>query len=650
MATTIINNIFLVNAPAGSGKTTKIKSMIINDRIKHPQNNILCITYTKRAAEELKMDIESEDIHISTIHSFLNQFLKNYFRKKEIIDLYFEVYNDQIQKSISNEEEKESITRKNQRYIDKYDDLSLELVKINVDQIYYNETSYTHLYYGGLSHDDLLAFSALLFNRFPKIKKRLTQKYQEIFIDEYQDTASSVLKMFYDAVIESDSNLYFLGDKMQQIYSNYDGTFEEEYKRLNRSINLETNYRSIPDIVTLLNNIYNDKNYEQKYLEENKTLEPKHAPRVIITNDIESRLKVEKENYPDALLLYLLNQQRFDSLGAGQLFLYTKRLKKYSNNNQPSAVDVMTDNTNENTDYLYKLLFMIEEILTYYTNSNMGRIIYHIRSNKKIFNSGKSNITNQKDINELKISLNKLSTEYRKDVKISEFLETIKEDTLFNASYIDEIDQEYVNVLNMKLGQFRSLKVYLDNPRVSTQHGVKGESHDSVFFIAADSKHPPFVYMYKFLELWTKVNLTLESLESFYYEYTLWIDETVNKMGCKASYINKSILKENKEYLDERINELCAHFGENPIFLNLCIDEYSNFLENTTVTNIKKCFNKNKVYAVLSAFRLFYVGCSRARKNLTIFIERSNIESFYDDITLKLENIGFDIEDDTIIN
>ena len=54
MATKIVDNIFLVNAPAGSGKTTKIKSMIVNHKIKHPFDNILCITYTTRAAEELK--------------------------------------------------------------------------------------------------------------------------------------------------------------------------------------------------------------------------------------------------------------------------------------------------------------------------------------------------------------------------------------------------------------------------------------------------------------------------------------------------------------------------------------------------------------------------------------------------------------------
>ena len=92
---------------------------------------------------------------------------------------------------------------------------------------------------------------------------RLTQKYQSIFIDEYQDSAASVLRMFYKACLNTKSNLYFLGDKMQQIYKNYDGSFEEELKTLNTDIKLDINHRSIPDIVSVLNNIYNDKGFKQ---------------------------------------------------------------------------------------------------------------------------------------------------------------------------------------------------------------------------------------------------------------------------------------------------------------------------------------------------------------------------------------------------
>ncbi len=48
-----VKNCFLINAPAGSGKTTQIKTMIRQFIIESPNDNILCITYTNRAADEL---------------------------------------------------------------------------------------------------------------------------------------------------------------------------------------------------------------------------------------------------------------------------------------------------------------------------------------------------------------------------------------------------------------------------------------------------------------------------------------------------------------------------------------------------------------------------------------------------------------------
>ena len=55
-----VKNCFLINAPAGSGKTTQIKSMVGRFLLDNPKDNILCITYTKRAANELVNDLKSE--------------------------------------------------------------------------------------------------------------------------------------------------------------------------------------------------------------------------------------------------------------------------------------------------------------------------------------------------------------------------------------------------------------------------------------------------------------------------------------------------------------------------------------------------------------------------------------------------------------
>lgn len=62
-----VKNCFLINAPAGSGKTTQIKSMVRKFMQENPRDNILCITYSNRAAEELARDFDSEHIFIGTI-------------------------------------------------------------------------------------------------------------------------------------------------------------------------------------------------------------------------------------------------------------------------------------------------------------------------------------------------------------------------------------------------------------------------------------------------------------------------------------------------------------------------------------------------------------------------------------------------------
>ncbi len=95
--------------------------------------------------------------------------------------------------------------------------------------------------------------------------------------------------------------------------------------------------------------------------------------------------------------------------------------------------------------------------------------------------------------------------------------------------------------------------------------------------------------------------------------------------------------------MNKKILELLNYFSGNEIFINLCVNDYRNYLEKGTVGNVKKCFNENIVYGVISAYRLFYVGCSRARKNLTIFIDKSKIESFSKIFISKLESIGFEV-------
>lgn len=71
MANGVEENVFLVNAPAGSGKTTWIRQQVEHYLLNNPKDNVLCITYTNRAAEELGKDLDNNRVYFGTIHSFI---------------------------------------------------------------------------------------------------------------------------------------------------------------------------------------------------------------------------------------------------------------------------------------------------------------------------------------------------------------------------------------------------------------------------------------------------------------------------------------------------------------------------------------------------------------------------------------------------
>jgi len=436
---------------------------------------------------------------------------------------------------------------------------------------------------------------------------------------------------------------------MQQIYKNYDGSFEEKLPTLNKSIVLNINHRSVPRIIDILNNLYNDNTYKQNP-EPGKTYpEPDHAPRVIICDNISQTLESEKVKFPKALELYLLNQKRFDAIGSGNLYRQLSRMDKYSFVNKYSAVDVLTDNSNENADILMRLLFSVDQVAHFYEVRNLGGIVQLLRKSSKLFAKEAVTITRHDDKKRMSDLLKIIIDKYNdvgQQCAISEVIDSLKGTGLVRSEYIDAITEsgEYSNVLTVKISEFRAIAEYLLIPNVSTQHGVKGESHDTVFFIAEDNNTQPVVHMYSFFKLWSSINISLNSFETFYYEYSNWINETTKHLGFKLSAINSQLHTQHEQYLKTRILELIDNFKDNQIFNQLCKQSYDKYLSNANVTNAKDCFKESQAYGALCAYRLFYVGCSRARRNLTIFIEKNKISSYSDDLVKKLNSAGFAVE------
>ena len=180
---------------------------------------------------------------------------------------------------------------------------------------------------------------------------------------------------------------------------------------------------------------------------------------------------------------------------------------------------------------------------------------------------------------------------------------------------------EYQKVLDIEMKEVSNLANYLSMPHISTQHGVKGESHTSVIFVASDNVNTPNVRMYPFFELWSKLEFSLPQFEELFYSYSKIIEEVEKELGMKVSKLtaethNKN--EKNKTILNKYSKQVLEKYQENLLFEALCKEDFITYLKKPNVKNVKKIFKITEIEGILTAYKLFYVGCSRARKNLII--------------------------------
>ena len=85
-------------------------------------------------------------------------------------------------------------------------------------------------------------------------------------------------------------------------------------------------------------------------------------------------------------------------------------------------------------------------------------------------------------------------------------------------------------------------------------------------------------------------------------------------------------------------------YRDNKLFEALLKDDFIAYLAKSTVGNAKNIFKISKIEGILTAYKLFYVGCSRARKNLVIVVDETKINKFENEFKAKLISIGFEIQ------
>ena len=273
----------IVFAGAGSGKTRtltyRIAYMIMHSKI--PPYNILAITFTNKATNEMRdrlksfIDVDASKVTISTFHSLCAMILR-----REITALGyrkdFSIVDEEDQLKVITEVIKEmGLEKSKARHYQKeinYNKCFMippkeagdpELVKIH--ERYEDKMLEENL----LDFEDLLIKVYELFNTNEEVLKKYQNKYKYILVDEFQDTNTIQYKIVKLLAKES-RNLFVVGDDDQSIYSfrgtNYENIslFKEDFPE-HKLFTLCQNYRSTKPIIDAANRlIRNNKNREVK--------------------------------------------------------------------------------------------------------------------------------------------------------------------------------------------------------------------------------------------------------------------------------------------------------------------------------------------------------------------------------------------------
>ena len=284
----------LIIAGAGAGKTktltTKIAYLI--EEIDALPSNILAITFTNKAAKEMKDRIIrligsiGYQIQTSTFHSFGLKLLKENYERlgfyknfvimdsddsltivKKILkdmDLDPKIYNPRaIRNKISSCKNELISPKAYSRYtVSPYEEIVCKVYEKYQEKLMKNNA---------VDFDDLLILPIKLFEENKDILEKYQEQFKYILIDEYQDTNEAQYKLT-KMLSEKYRLITCVGDDSQSIYSfrgaNYKNilNFEKDYKDA-KTILLEQNYRSTSYILNAANDVIkNNKMKKEKNL------------------------------------------------------------------------------------------------------------------------------------------------------------------------------------------------------------------------------------------------------------------------------------------------------------------------------------------------------------------------------------------------
>lgn len=273
----------LIMAGAGSGKTRVVTHKIayLIDEIGVNPGEILAITFTNKAANEMKVrvknliDVDVDLMWMGTFHSICVRILR---RDIGLIgyDRSFSIYDRDDQITLIKECMKELNLSKDM-YKDSYllsriSEFKNTLISpdefINLNYSDFRERNIGECYalyekklkfYNALDFDDLLIKAVQLLKESSRVLKYYQNRFKYIFVDEYQDT-NKIQYQLVKLLSQVNNNICVVGDSDQAIYSwrHADITnildFEKDFPGA-KVILLEQNYRSTNTILNVANEV-----------------------------------------------------------------------------------------------------------------------------------------------------------------------------------------------------------------------------------------------------------------------------------------------------------------------------------------------------------------------------------------------------------
>ncbi|MEG2743936.1 MAG: UvrD-helicase domain-containing protein, partial [Clostridium sp.] len=281
-----------VIAGAGSGKTKALTSryVYIVKELGISTANILCVTFTNKAAREMKKRIramigDNDTALICTFHGFCRQLLREDIHTVHYPNNFIVMDGEDTSSILKIVYEQANITsrqytHKQAKDMINYRKSMMEHIKYMLqmdskeikDKFLNSQKVEDKIFFGylyqqrktfNLDFIDLITFALYILENFEEKKKKWQQRMQYVMVDEFQDVSSSQYQI---ATILSNyhKNLFVVGDPDQTIYSwrgariefilNFDKVFSNV-----KTIVMNTNYRSTENILKVSNSLI-DKN------------------------------------------------------------------------------------------------------------------------------------------------------------------------------------------------------------------------------------------------------------------------------------------------------------------------------------------------------------------------------------------------------